>query len=165
MTAIHHRHQAYPRGPAPGLEGLQGSPHGSPREDHVIHQHHLAAIQRHGQVGGLAQPGAHPFKVVAIKSGINRPLVNRVAGHGRQPLGEHLGQGDSAGGDAQQQQGMAIGRAFEHLGGQPIEGSGQILGREQFQPMHQRYARSVKPVHGNQRSEARAVIWPCVAKG
>jgi len=123
MTPIHHCQQLNPVGATPGLQSLESGPNGSAREDHIVHQHHLATIQSHRQMGGFHQSGSHPLQVISVKGGIDAALGDPMAADRFQPLGQNPSQGHPPGGDSQEHQRLAFGGRFQNLGGQSVEGS------------------------------------------
>ena len=128
MTAVHHHQQGHPTGTPPGLQGFKGSTHRASGEDDIVDQDHLTPIEAHRQVRRLNQSRGHPIEIIPMKGGVEAAAINGVATTVLQTLGQHRGQGHTAGGDAKEHQVVAVGDTLKNLGSQAIDRAAQILG-------------------------------------
>jgi hypothetical protein len=71
-----------------------------------------------------------------VEGGVEAAVIDGMAADHPQAGRQNFSQSHPAGGDPQQQQPVGIGDALEHLGGQAVQSAGEVLGREQFEPIH-----------------------------
>ena len=137
MTAVDENGELDGAGPADIPQCVQGRADRAAGVQDVVDQDHERAVDAAlGNRGVLQRPRRLDVEVVAVERDVQRPVRNGDVGEFLDLLGEPRGQGDAAGGDAEEDDAGRVGTVecglFDDLMGNAGDGPADVRGGHQF---------------------------------